>query len=184
MAASAKPPGPPEGDAPHGHPAEEKRDTVDAGRRRFFRMFATPFSAAVKGYNLPPNHTSKNPPEERQVIRPGPGNVLVLGLLGPIATGRLVGPEFRFAQATAGEVEIRYVFRHGEEQVELVLAQPGMRTGHVVGTTRTFAAFVEGTAPLEVQEQVAREVLVQLRARDQGQLWTTAARAIAGKREG
>src|SRR5262249_52037971 len=109
-------------------------------------MFVRPLEAAVKGYQLPDNHTSQNPPVERPVIRPGAGNSLVLGLIGPLARGQAAAAGFFLETAHAGELELRYVFARGGERIQVVFTRPGERAGHPVGSTRTFAVFVEGDA--------------------------------------
>ena len=157
------------------------RDHVDAGRRRFFRLFFKPMAAAVSGYQLPPNHTSTNPPVERPVIRPGPGNTLVLALIQPLVVGGANAAGFTFHGAQVSETEMRYTFVCGPEWVDVVFAQPGTRTGYVVGATKTFAVFAEGTAAPAVVDAVGRVVLMHASERDFGQLWTTAARAVASK---
>src|SRR5262245_21130649 len=110
----------------------EEPGRVDANRRRFFRMFLKPMAAAVNGYELPPNHTSKNPPVDRPVIRPGPGNTLVLNLIAPLVTGASAAG-FMYRSAQVSEAEIRYTFVRGDESVDVVFAQPGTRAGYAVG---------------------------------------------------
>jgi len=151
-------------------------DPLDGGRRNFFRMLFNPLTAAARGYELPANNTSENPPERKQVIRAGPGNRLLTQLIGPLAMGTPAagGYALQGVQATARDISYSFAGQAGSVRVRLYAL------GEVevsAGDSQTFSTRVDGDAPEDDCQAVLLDVLTEVRRRDRGQLWTEATMA-------
>jgi hypothetical protein len=147
-------------------------DDVDRSKRSFFEILFRPVRAAVKGYELPVDHSSANPPSKDRVIKGG-ANALVMAMLGPLARGELVAG-YRLFQVQVGRERIDYVFDKAGAKVLVRLGGLGSSEGAAFGESATFRFVVDGTAPAGERDLVAARVLHEVKLRDRGQLWVVA----------
>src|SRR5262245_30078115 len=96
-----------------------------------------PVRAAMKGYQLPTDHSSANPPAAHRVIRGG-ANALVLGLLGPLARGEQAPGGYRLFDVKIGSDRIDYVFERAGATVRLRLGRLDEVEGTAVGASTSF----------------------------------------------
>jgi hypothetical protein len=157
-------------------PPREPPPVEDRPKRNFLRMLVRPFVAAARGYELPEKHFSRRPPEQRKVIRGGrPGEVLAL--LGPLARGETASG-YRLLDVKIGEDWIRFVFdREGRRVAVALTAHASEEGGEARFRTASFRGVVAGDAPREELDAVAERVAREVAAKDNGQLWVTAADA-------
>ena len=148
----------------------------DRKKRALFRLLVSPVLAATKGYELPPDHASKNPPQKKRVLRAG-ANAEVLGLLGPLAKGEPAPGNYLFHGAQVGAERIDFVFDRAGVKIRVSLTALDTTEGLTHAKSASFRITVDGDAPetdrIVVGARVARDVI----ARDRGQLWVIAADA-------
>ena len=145
-------------------------------KRSFLMNFVRPFAPEVAN-ELPPNATSSSPPSNKKVIPFEPDNRGVLALLGPLAMGEPAAEGYRLRSVTVEEARIRVVFERGEALVELLLTALDDSDGTPRGTSTSLRLIVGGSAPETERHAIADRVLVELKARDRGQIWRVAGNA-------
>jgi hypothetical protein len=160
-------------------PQDPTDPVFDGERRAFLRRFVSPLSAATGGYELAPNSTSAKPPEQRRVIRLMPGNRNVFALLGPLATGEPAPGGYKLATMRIEDTRIEIGFARDDKKVAIILTALDSTEGFARAETSSLRMLVSGDAPPAERDAVAARLLVELRARDHGQLWINASDAPA-----
>lgn len=148
----------------------------DNSKRAFFRGLVKPFMSAVNGYELPPDHSSTNPPQKRKVIHGGGSNARVLGLLGPLARGEQAAG-YRLYGVSIAEDRIDVSFEQAGRFVKIRMAALDATEGAAFAQTHSFRLVVDGDAPESDRAAVGERLRREVAARDQGQLWVVAADA-------
>lgn len=128
--------------------------------------------AVMKGYQLPVDHSSANPPSKHKVIRGG-SNAQVLALLGPLCRGEPAAG-YRLFEAKIGTDRIDYVFERDGAKVNLHLTERQAGAGPAGAETASFRVVVDGDAPPADLTAVSERVIRELTSRDRGQLWVMA----------
>lgn len=168
----------------------EEQIGIDGNRRALFRSLISPVQAVVAPEQKPVEENagvilSKNPPQQRRVIRGG-ANAEVLAMLGPLARGETI-EGYRLQRVTIGEQRIDVVFAkiagpRREDLTNVAITLNGLEEteGQARWTTTSFRVCAAGDAQepdmAAVTERVAREVAKT----DRGQLWVVAASAPRG----
>jgi len=152
----------------------EKDAKIDRSKRSFFEILIRPMRAAVKGYELPVDHSSAKPPERLRVIRGG-ANAQVMAMLGPLARGEAAPGGYRLFTVQVDSERIAYVFERRGAMVNVRLGALDGAGGVAFGESATFRFVVDGDAPEADRIAVATRVLAEVKARDRGQLWVYAA---------
>jgi hypothetical protein len=153
-------------------------EPVDRSKRSFFEILFRPVRAAVKGYALPVDHSSANPPSSVRVIR-GNANAQVMAMLGPLARGEAAPAGYRLFQVQVATDRIDYVFDKAGDRVRIRLDALDGTEGTTFGESATFRFVVDGSAPIAERLLVGQRVLHEVRLRDRGQLWVAASDAPA-----
>lgn len=149
-------------------------------RRALLMRLVRPF-APEQAIELPPNARSAARPSTKKVIPHENDNRSVLALLGPLATGERAPGDFGLRSVTVEEARIRVVFERGESLVDVLLTALEDPEGTTYGASASLRLVVGGSAPEPERRAVADRLLVELKARDRGQIWRVAGDTAFGK---